>query len=180
MNYRLAQHVELVERDGESFLVTKAPLSVLRLNRPLTDLIRRGMTGPLAAATAGEAEVLEQLATKGFVERVRSGAGPMTAFPSVSVVIPVKDRAEELQRCLASIARVGYPPEKLQVIVVDDGSSDESPLVAQTARGTAGPVGRKGTGTRCGPQCRCRLLPPARSWPSSIPTVPLPPAGWTS
>ena len=131
MIYRLAQHVELVERDGENFLVAKTPLSVLRLNRSLTDLVRRGMTGPLTAATSGEAEVLEQLASKGFMERLRSGAQPLAAFPSVSVVIPVKDRAEELRRCLASLARLDYPQEKLQVIVVDDGSSDSSAAVAQ-------------------------------------------------
>ena len=33
MIYRLAPHVELVERDGGSFLVAQVPLCVLRLNR---------------------------------------------------------------------------------------------------------------------------------------------------
>ncbi len=131
MVYRLAQHVELVERDGESFLVAKTPLCVLRLNRSLTDIVRRGMDGPLTAASAVETDVLEQLAAKGFMERLHSGAEQPATLPPVTVVIPVKDRADELRRCLASLARLDYPQEKLQIIVVDDGSSDLSPTVAQ-------------------------------------------------
>ncbi len=41
------------------------------------------------------------------------------------------DRAEELRRCLKSLALLNYPEEKLQIIVVDDGSSDDSPMVAR-------------------------------------------------
>lgn len=146
MNYRLAQHVELVERDGGSFLVAKAPLCVLRLNRSLAELVKLGMDGPLRAATAGEAEVLEQLAAKGFVERLRSVSEQPAALPTVSVVIPVKDRAEELKRCLASIAQLNYPQEMIQVIVVDDGSLDDSPLVAQQFGALVVPSGGKGRG----------------------------------
>ena len=52
-------------------------------------------------------------------------------LPTVSVVIPVKDRADELRRCLDPISRIEYPQELLQVIVVDDGSSDRSAAVAR-------------------------------------------------
>jgi mycofactocin glycosyltransferase len=146
MIYRLAKNVELVERDGDNFLVAKTPLCVLRLNRPLTDLVRRCMTGPLTVATAGEATVLEQLAAKGFVERQRGKESREATFPTVTVVIPVKDRAEELQRCLASIARVDYPQELLQVIVVDDGSKDASSTVAREAGALVIPSGGTGRG----------------------------------
>ncbi|RNC63967.1 MAG: glycosyltransferase, partial [Desulfuromonadales bacterium] len=57
----------------------------------------------------------------------------MSALPTVSVVIPVKDRAEELKRCLGSLSCLTYPREKLQIIVVDDGSSDDSAEVARQA-----------------------------------------------
>lgn len=146
MIYRLAQHVELVERDGGSFLVAKAPLSVLRLNRSLAELVRRGMEGPLTAATAAEADVLEQLAAKGFAERLRSVAEESAAHPSISIVIPVKDRAGELARCLASLSLLDYPEEKLQVIVVDDGSHDDSPAVARQFGALVVPSGGTGRG----------------------------------
>lgn len=146
MIYRLAQHVELVERQGESYLVAKTPLCALRLNDSLAQLVRRGLEGTLTPASAAEAKVLEQLVAKGFAERIRSLAEQPAALPTVSVVIPVKDRAEELARCLASLARLDYPQEKLQVIVVDDGSSDDSALVARQSGASVLPSGGTGRG----------------------------------
>ena len=146
MMYRLSQNVELVERDGGIFLMAKTPLSVLRINPLLAELVRRGLDGPLTAATPAEAGVLEQLAAKGFLERISSIPEQPAAFPCVSVVIPVKDRAEELQRCLASLARLNYPPENIQVIVVDDGSKDLSATVAQRSGAIVVPSGGTGRG----------------------------------
>lgn len=131
MNYRLAKGVELLERDNGFFLVAQAPLSVLRLNRSLKELIERVLEGALAPATPAEQEILEQLAAKGFLERREEAAMGAMEQPSVSIVIPVMDRADELSRCLASISRLNYPQERLQVIVVDDGSQDASAQVAR-------------------------------------------------
>lgn len=146
MNYRLAPHVELVERDGVLFLVSRTPLCLLRLNRSLAELAGRGAGGRLITATAPERDVLEQLAAKGFVERVRETAPQTTARFDISVVIPVKDRADELKRCLTSLSNLNYPQEKLQIIVVDDGSSDDSPLVARQHRAMLVPSGGIGRG----------------------------------
>ena len=146
MVYRLAQNIELQDRDGESFLMAKAPLRVLRLNRALAALVRQGMTGDLSAATPGEAAALEQLAARGFVERIRPVAEPAERVPTVSVIIPVKDREEELLRCLGSLRRLTFPQDNLQIIVVDDGSSDSSAHVAQLAGAEVVPSGGTGLG----------------------------------
>jgi len=45
-------------------------------------------------------------------------------MPLVSVVIPTRDQPEFLARALASCGRCGLGPGELEVIVVDDGSSD--------------------------------------------------------
>ena len=50
-------------------------------------------------------------------------------MPTISVVIPVKDDAEMLQRCLASLARQTRAAH--EVIVVDNGSTDDSAAVAE-------------------------------------------------
>lgn len=50
----------------------------------------------------------------------------MAAFPSVSVVIPTHNRRDSLQRALQSLAAQSYPAERLEVIVVDDGSTDNT------------------------------------------------------
>ena len=56
--------------------------------------------------------------------------------PLVSFVIPVRDDAARLRRCLQSLARSTYPRERLQVIVADNGSTDGSDLVAVEAGAT--------------------------------------------
>jgi len=146
MLYRLAHNVELVERDGGIYLLSKTPLCVLRLNRSLADLVGRGAGGVAIEPTDVEAPVMEQLAAKGFAERLQNRAQHPAAQPDISIVIPVKDRAEELKRCLSSLASLNYPQEKLQIIVVDDGSSDASPQVAQQFGALVVPSGGTGRG----------------------------------
>ena len=146
MNYRLAHNVELVEREGGIFLLSKAPLCVLRLNRSLAELVGRGAGGSVIEPSGTEARVMEQLASKGFMERLQSTPLQPVELPDISIVIPVKDRADELRRCLASLACLNYPREKLQVIVVDDGSSDDSPLVAHQFGALLVPSGGSGRG----------------------------------
>ena len=50
--------------------------------------------------------------------------------PLFSVVIPVRDDAAGIERCLAGISRQNMP---LEVIVIDDGSHDDSAAVAEQA-----------------------------------------------
>jgi glycosyltransferase involved in cell wall biosynthesis len=50
-------------------------------------------------------------------------------MPSISVVIPAKDDAEMLERCLTALARQTRQPD--EVIVIDNASSDASPAVAR-------------------------------------------------
>jgi GT2 family glycosyltransferase len=57
----------------------------------------------------------------------------MAARSTVSFIIPVRDDARRLRRCLESITRSLYPSDLVQVIVVDNGSHDDSPQVARRA-----------------------------------------------
>lgn len=52
-------------------------------------------------------------------------------FPSVSIIVPVKDRARELTNCLRSIVDQDYPKNLMEMIVIDDGSKDDSAEVAR-------------------------------------------------
>jgi len=47
-------------------------------------------------------------------------------YPSVSVVIPVYNRAAPIQACLASLFAQTYPQTRYEIIVVDDGSTDDT------------------------------------------------------
>ncbi len=69
--------------------------------------------------------------------RIRASAErqPVTAgqsaHPTVSFVIPVRNDARRLERCLASIRRNTYPTELVETVVVDNGSTDDSVSVAR-------------------------------------------------
>lgn len=51
--------------------------------------------------------------------------------PTCSVVIPVRDDADALRRCLAAVAAQQDPPD--EVVVVDNGSGDGSAALAERA-----------------------------------------------
>ena len=52
-------------------------------------------------------------------------------LPRVSVVIPVKNDAQRLELCLASLGKQDYPSEQFEVVVIDNGSTDNSGEVAR-------------------------------------------------
>lgn len=58
----------------------------------------------------------------------------MTTAVTVSVVIPVKDDAVALRRCLRALAAQTRPPD--EIVVVDNGSTDDSADVARAAGAT--------------------------------------------
>lgn len=52
-------------------------------------------------------------------------------FPPVSIIIPVYNEGKRLLGCLDSIKNQSYPQEKLEIIVVDDNSSDNTTAIAK-------------------------------------------------
>lgn len=52
------------------------------------------------------------------------------AWPLISFLIPVRDDEARLRRCLSTIRRNGYPEDRYEIIVVDNGSTDRSAAVA--------------------------------------------------
>ena len=67
--------------------------------------------------------------------------------PTVSVIVPTRDRPIALERCLVALARQTAPA--VEIIVVDDGSADAAAVRAVVAR--AAPRGRLVCGTGEGP-----------------------------
>lgn len=51
--------------------------------------------------------------------------------PSVSIVIPTFNEEKNIALCLDSIAALEYPKDKIEVIIVDDGSSDNTVKIAE-------------------------------------------------
>lgn len=51
--------------------------------------------------------------------------------PHVTVIVPARDEAANIGRCLHSLLTQDYPGERLHVIVVDDHSADETAAIAR-------------------------------------------------
>jgi mycofactocin glycosyltransferase len=129
--YRLAEGIRLETAAQGNFLVSSRPLRMVKLNPSLLQLVQRMITAGVTPHSSAETKVLETLLKSGFVKRLWQGLDDLDEVPTVSIVIPVKDRADDLRHCLNSLQQLNYPQDKLEVVVIDDGSSDATPQVAR-------------------------------------------------
>ena len=68
-----------------------------------------------------------------LVEEGESSGKPkkLREWPSVSVIIPAFNETATIGRVLKSVLNLDYPSEKLEIIVVDDGSTDNTSAVVK-------------------------------------------------
>ena len=50
-------------------------------------------------------------------------------LPKVSIIIPARNEEKIIDRCINSLKIQDYPHEKIEIIVVDDGSIDKTPQI---------------------------------------------------
>jgi mycofactocin system glycosyltransferase len=144
LEYRLREPVRLqAAKDGTWRVICEEPLTVLTVNAAAARLLKGTRYGATIADLAtglglSDERVLtlcEYFRGRGIVDVRRapstagpriyggSGSGPATV-PSVTVIIPTLDRADDLDHCLDAVAALDYPAERLDVIIVDDASAD--------------------------------------------------------
>lgn len=157
MAYSISPGVRIVSTAQGDFLLGEKPLRFLKLNKPLLELVKRGMKEPVIPSSPAESKVLEALVSRWFAVRNVAGACAPAILPFISIIIPVMDRAEELGRCLDSISRLRYPKEKLELIVVDDGSRDNSKEVAASFGAVVLDSGGTGTGPAAARNCGSKV-----------------------
>jgi mycofactocin system glycosyltransferase len=113
------------------------PLNVIRVSRRIEEVLRLcdGISSvhDVAKHLHGLSEeevfgICRYFSKRGVLETVQARADGHS--PSITVIIPVKDRAAELAECLESIFSQDYPADSIDVIVVDDASQDETAAVA--------------------------------------------------
>lgn len=74
------------------------------------------------------------------------------SLPFVSVIVPAYNAAATLPACLAALATQDYPRDRYEVIVVDDGSTDDTAAIAAAAglrvirQANAGPAAARNAG----------------------------------
>ncbi len=143
-SYRIAPGVELAEARSGPALLAWTPLHLVTLNAALAKLLRG--SEDIVPKSPAAARALDALHRRGLLVREPRPGTATGRLPLVSVVIPVKDRAEELRRCLESVQRLQYPRDRLEVLVVDDGSQDATPAVARSLGASVIPSGGQGRG----------------------------------
>lgn len=108
-----------------------APARGLRLSAAGCSALAELRSGPVRSAAGG---LLARRLTDAGLAHPRPPAGP--AAPDVTVLIPVRDRPQALDRCLAALGGQ-YP-----VLVVDDGSADPAETADIAARHSAALIRR--------------------------------------
>ena len=138
--YRLRKNARCCLDSGpKPLLILDFPLRAIAVQpcwRPLlesmstTDFVSvKELNARVPAMSCDQTEIfLEHLVRKAFCEC--RGALKLQSYPMVSVIIPVRNRAKDLAGCLRSLSNLRYPKDNLEVIVVDDASSDGSLQVA--------------------------------------------------
>lgn len=136
--YRLRKSVSVPETDGNVQLVLAYPLKSVRIHPCWRNLFKhlsdqefssfdtiRSIT---ESRNPDELEFfLNDLVRKGFLER--KGVSALSDYPFVSVIIPVRNRPDDIAACLQTLKELAYPDDKLEIIVVDDASTDQTPDV---------------------------------------------------
>jgi len=62
-------------------------------------------------------------------------AGKEIPHPSISVIIPARNEAGNIGRCLAALKQQNYPSALVEIMVVDDASEDETAAIARSFEG---------------------------------------------
>ncbi|GAC1645829.1 MAG: hypothetical protein NVS4B12_12260 [Ktedonobacteraceae bacterium] len=137
--YRLASNVSLRQTEnGGIVALCDYPLRVVPLNPTLARLLSlcteertceqlaTSMHMPLKRIEA----LCDQLRWKSLLE-----AGPVVpppAWPSISIVIPSYNRASKLERCLHALFLLEYPHYLIEILVVNDASTDNTSAILHT------------------------------------------------
>ncbi len=73
-----------------------------------------------------------------MVRELSSQSHEGTKFASLTVIVPARNEAANIERCLQSLIQQDYPASLLQIIAIDDNSSDATAdLIARSAAGGA-------------------------------------------
>ena len=130
--YRLKPNLKVRPTEEGPVLLSEQPLIASPANPRAAELLTllekdRSATELSEEADLPLADVVAFL--DGLIKRrivTRTAQSPPVRWPAVTVVVPARDRPTETRACVESLLALDYPPDLLEVIVVDDAS--EPPL----------------------------------------------------
>jgi mycofactocin glycosyltransferase len=131
--YKLRKSIRFEDRGASSLVVSEGPLNVVQASKravrilQLCDGKRTLLEIALEVGAVQEDHVFricDYFNKKAVLET--SIAENHGCFPSISIIIPTRDRCKSVIECLESIYAQDYPSNQTEIIVVDDGSLDET------------------------------------------------------
>lgn len=130
--FYLKPGVRLIANANGGVILKTGPLRAFRVNGSALKILTRCRQGlspdakELADSGLREGAVLtllDRLCQTGFVE----WQPPEDGYePFVSIIVAVYNRAREIGACLDSLLSLAYPESRYEIIVVDDGSRDNT------------------------------------------------------
>lgn len=66
-------------------------------------------------------------------EKKHLDASILTGLPPVSVLVPAHNEALVIEKTLEALLRLDYPAERIEIVIIDDGSSDETARIVEHA-----------------------------------------------
>ncbi len=134
LSYRLLRGVTFIKTNSTLYLIRKNPLATITLNSAwetvlgiLKDSEYISFTEICTHINADPDKIeiyLNSLVRKGFMEC--KGCRTLKAYPFISIIIPVRNRPDDIAQCLESLLKLDYPPDEKEIIVVDDASDDNT------------------------------------------------------
>lgn len=77
--------------------------------------------------------ILRAVSQRGLLPRLAVAAAPPAgAAAHVTVIVPARDEAANIARCLRSLLAQDYPAARLNVLVIDDHSADDTAAIVRT------------------------------------------------
>jgi mycofactocin system glycosyltransferase len=131
--YKLRDCVRF-EETGDSFLViSEVPLNVIRAGKRAVQILQqcdgKRTLWEIAQNSGFDQEepvfkICDYFNKKAVLETfIAENRG---YFPLISIIIPTRDRCKDVVECLESLYALDYPSSRLEIIVIDDGSQDET------------------------------------------------------
>ena len=69
---------------------------------------------------------------RGLLPVLRPAASAIRDPPNISVIVPARNESQNLPACLGCLLNQDYPADRLNIIVVDDNSTDDTFVVASS------------------------------------------------
>jgi mycofactocin system glycosyltransferase len=136
--YQLRDSIRFVDAQNSILAVSEIPLNIIRVSGRAVRILQlcdgERTVGQISEETGigpeeQVFEICDYFNKKAFLETgyIKS----RDYFPTVTVIIPTKNRRETVAECLESVFAQDYPADRMETIVVDDGSQDETHTLEQ-------------------------------------------------